>query len=233
MRQALTQALHHAAHRAVSGRWLIDQPLMRNVLADLALESEAAIALTLRLAHALDQPANSHEARLARVLTAIGKFWVCKRAPAMINEAQECLGGAGYVEESIVPRLYREAPVNSIWEGSGNVQCLDVLRALAREPGVRDALFDELGGGHGDSRLAAHVARLEAELADPDELPQRARRLTAGLALALQASLLLRSGKADLAEAFIASRIASQHTVYGTLPPGAAIDAVLAGVAWA
>ncbi|MEG2155182.1 MAG: acyl-CoA dehydrogenase family protein [Burkholderiaceae bacterium] len=233
MRQALTQALHHAAHRAVSGRWLIDQPLMRNVLADLALESEAAIALTLRLAHALDQPANSHEARLARVLTAIGKFWVCKRAPAMINEAQECLGGAGYVEESIVPRLYREAPVNSIWEGSGNVQCLDVLRALAREPGVRDALFDELDGGHGDPRLAVHLARLEAELADPDELPQRARRLTAGLALALQASLLLRSGKADLAEAFIASRIASQHTVYGTLPRGAAIDAVLAGVAWA
>ena len=227
MRQALTQAIHHSSHRRVSGKRLIEQPLMANVLADLALESEAALALSLRLAHALDRVADEREAALVRVLTAIGKYWICKRAPAMINEAQECLGGAGYVEESILPRLYREAPVNSIWEGSGNVQCLDVLRALAREPGVAEALFAELDGGHGDARLATYVSRLKAELADPDERAYRARALTEGLALALQASLLLRAGRSELAEAFIASRIAAPHLAYGTLPRGLAIAALL------
>ena len=124
---------------------------MQNVLADLALESEAALALTLRLARALDHPQDEQEEKFARLTTAIGKYWICKRAPAMINEAQECLGGAGYVEDSLLPRLYREAPLNSIWEGAGNVQCLDVLRALSREPGVLEALFAELGDGHGDA----------------------------------------------------------------------------------
>ncbi len=151
MRQALTQALHHCRHRQVGGRTLLDQPLMQNVLADLALESEAALALTLRMGRALDHAADAHESTFARLVTAVGKYWICKRAPAMINEAQECLGGAGYVEETILPRLYREAPVNSIWEGSGNVQCLDVLRALSKEPGVLEVLFAELGDGHGDA----------------------------------------------------------------------------------
>ncbi|KEZ72441.1 acyl-CoA dehydrogenase, partial [Pseudomonas syringae pv. syringae FF5] len=150
MRQALTQATHHCAHRAVSGRLLAEQPLMQNVLADLALESEAALALTLRMGRALDHQDDDHEKRFVRLVTAVGKYWICKRAPAMINEAAECLGGAGYVEDSILPRLYREAPVNSTWEGSGNVQCLDVLRTLSKEPGALDALFDELGDGHGD-----------------------------------------------------------------------------------
>ncbi len=152
MRQALTQATHHCAHRAVSGRLLAEQPLMQNVLADLALESEAALALTLRMGRALDHQDDDHEKRFVRLVTAVGKYWICKRAPAMINEAAECLGGAGYVEDSILPRLYREAPVNSTWEGSGNVQCLDVLRTLSKEPGALDALFDELGDGHGDRR---------------------------------------------------------------------------------
>ncbi|HAO76323.1 MAG TPA: DNA alkylation response protein, partial [Pseudomonas sp.] len=131
MRQALTQAMHHCAHRRVGGRALLDQPLMQNVLADLALESEAALALTLRMGRAQDHRRDEHEDKFARLVTAIGKYWICKRAPTMIAEASECLGGAGYVEETILPRLYREAPVNSIWEGSGNVQCLDVLRALS------------------------------------------------------------------------------------------------------
>lgn len=135
MRQALTQAAHHCAYRKVGGRVLAEQPLMQNVLADLALESEAALALTLRMGHALDRAHDEQEEKFARLVTAVGKYWICKRAPAMINEASECMGGAGYVEETILPRLYREAPVNSIWEGSGNVQCLDVLRALSKEPG--------------------------------------------------------------------------------------------------
>ena len=140
MRQALAQALHHAAHRTAFGRRLIDQPLMRNVLADLALEVESASALVMRLARAFDRSAQDRaEHDFARLATAIAKYWVCKRAPGAIAEALECLGGNGYVEESILPRLYREAPVNSIWEGAGNVVCLDVLRALAREPDSLEA----------------------------------------------------------------------------------------------
>src|SRR5690554_5866656 len=145
MRQALTQALNHVRQRAAFGRLLIDQPLMRNVLADLALENEAAVALTMRVAAAVDaSPRDEQEAAFARITTAIGKYLICKRGPLVTNEAQECLGGLGYVEENILPRLYRQAPLNSIWEGSGNVQCLDVLRALRREPETRDALFAEL-----------------------------------------------------------------------------------------
>ena len=145
MRMALAQAMHHARHRMAFGRLLVEQPLMRNVLADLALESEAATAFALRVAGAVDRAAKDpREAAFARIATAIGKYWICKRAPAFANEAQECLGGNGYVEESILPRLYRQAPLNSIWEGSGNVQCLDVLRALAKEPETREALLAEL-----------------------------------------------------------------------------------------
>ena len=228
MRQALTQAAHHCAYRQVGGRVLAEQPLMQNVLADMALESEAALALTLRLAHALDHPQDEQEQKFARLTTAIGKYWICKRAPAMINEAQECLGGAGYVEDSLLPRLYREAPLNSIWEGAGNVQCLDVLRALSREPGVLEALFAELGDGHGDARLAAHVGRLKDEFADTADLPYRARQLTEDVAIALQAKLLLEAGNAAVSDAFIASRLAQSRRVYGTLPRGVDVQALLA-----
>jgi len=228
MRQALTQALHHCAHRLVGGQVLLEHPLMRNVLADLALESEAALALTLRLARALDHADDEGERHLARVLTAIGKYWVCKRAPEMIGEAAECLGGAGYVEECILPRLYREAPVNSIWEGSGNVQCLDVLRALEREPGSREALFAALGDGHGDARLKARIDWLQQLLADPAELRFQARRLVETLAVTLQAGLLLEGGCNSVADAFIHSRLGEGGRLYGTLPPGQDIAGLLA-----
>ncbi len=227
MRQALTQAMHHCAHRLVGGRVLLEQPLMRNVLADLALESEAALALTLRMGRAQDNRHDEQEDKFARLVTAIGKYWICKRAPEMIAEASECLGGAGYVEETILPRLYREAPVNSIWEGSGNVQCLDVLRALSKEPGVLEALFAELGDGHGDARLRAHIQRLQSAFGDTDDIQYRARQLTEDVAVALQARLLLESGNAAVSDAFIASRLEGRGRVYGTLPRGLDIDALL------
>ncbi|WP_122868067.1 acyl-CoA dehydrogenase family protein [Pseudomonas viridiflava] len=227
MRQALTQAIHHCAHRSVSGRLLAEQPLMQNVLADLALESEAALALTLRMGRALDHLDESHESRFVRLVTAVGKYWICKRAPAMINEAAECLGGAGYVEDSILPRLYREAPVNSTWEGSGNVQCLDVLRALSKEPGVLDALFDELGDGHGDRRLAAHITALKGAFTDLSDIQYRARQLTEDIAVALQAKLLLEAGNAAVSDGFIAGRIAAGGWVYGALPRGVDVETLV------
>ncbi|WP_375740248.1 acyl-CoA dehydrogenase family protein [Pseudomonas boanensis] len=228
MRQALTQATHHCAHRKVGGRVLAEQPLMQNVLADLALESEAALALTLRMGRALDQAHDEQEEKFARLVTAVGKYWICKRAPAMINEAQECMGGAGYVEETILPRLFREAPVNSIWEGSGNVQCLDVLRALSKEPGVLDALFAELGDGAGDARLAVHIGRLKSGFRDTADIQYRARQLTEDVAVALQAKLLLEAGNAVVSDAFIASRLAESGRVYGTLPRGVDVEALVA-----
>ena len=161
MRQAVAQALHHAAHRSAFQKRLIDQPLMRSVLADLVLEAEAAVVLALRLARAFDAAAGDPAAAsFARLATAVAKFWICKRAPATIGEALECLGGNGYVETSILPRLYREAPVNSVWEGSGNVVCLDVLRTLTRDPGAQEALFAELERARGaDLRLDAWLGR--------------------------------------------------------------------------
>ena len=228
MRQALTQASHHCAHRKVGGRPLVDWPLMQNVLADLALESEAALALSLRMGQALDHLDDPRQAHFARLVTAVGKYWICKRAPAMINEAAECLGGAGYVEDSILPRLYREAPVNSIWEGSGNVQCLDVLRALAKEPATLEALRMELGDGHGDARLATHVAGLMQALGDPDDLQYRARQVTEDIALALQARLLLEAGDSAVSDAFIASRLGPGGRAYGSLPRGLDVQALLA-----
>ncbi|WP_213875431.1 acyl-CoA dehydrogenase family protein [Pseudomonas sp. dw_358] len=224
MRQALTQAAHHCGHRSVGGRLLSEQPLMQNVLADLALESEAALALTLRTARALDHPDSPHEARFARLMTAVGKYWICKRAPAMINEAAECMGGAGYVEDSILPRLYREAPVNSTWEGSGNVQCLDVLRALSKEPEVLDSLFAELGDGHGHPLLAAHIERLKQSFADAGDIQYRARQLTEDIALGVQARLLLEAGDTQVSDGFIASRLGQGGRVYGTLPRGVDAD---------
>jgi putative acyl-CoA dehydrogenase len=228
MRQALTQASHHCAHRQVSGRLLSEQPLMQNVLADLALESEAALALTLRMGFALDNQQDQAQVKFARLVTAVGKYWICKRAPAMINEAAECMGGAGYVEDSILPRLYREAPVNSTWEGSGNVQCLDVLRALSKEPGVLDVLFDELGDGHGDARLQAHIGQLKNAFADKHDIQYRARQLTEDVAIALQAKLLLEAGNATVSDGFIASRLQHGGRVYGTLPRGVDAAALLA-----
>ncbi|MGY4514930.1 isovaleryl-CoA dehydrogenase [Lysobacter sp. HA18] len=234
MRMALAQAMHHARHRVAFGAQLVEQPLMRNVLADLALEVEAAIALSMRVARAVDNAANdTGEAAFARIATAVGKFWLCKRAPVAVNEAQECLGGAGYIEESILPRLYRQAPLNSIWEGSGNIQCLDVLRALSREPAARDALFAELDAarGHDDGYDAAVEALLQTLRNEPPAESQ-ARRIVESLALALQASVLLRASS-PVAQAFVATRLAEPHRLaFGTIDDtridlGIAIDRVL------
>lgn len=229
MRKTLVEAGHHARHRRAFGARLLDQPLMRNVLADLALESEAATTLTLRLAGAADRAVRGDEGERAfrRIATAVGKYWVTKRGPAFTAEALECLGGNGYVEESGMPRHYREAPLLSIWEGSGNVNALDVLRALGREPGAADALFAELALARGaDARLDAAVARLKDRLAETDQVG--ARRLVEAMALALQASLLVRHAPAAIADAFCASRLGGDWGhAFGTLPAGAALTAVL------
>jgi putative acyl-CoA dehydrogenase len=224
MRQALLQAVHHARQRSAFGRRLIAQPLMQSVLADLALEVEGAVALTFRVARAHDESGDEAQRLFARVATAVAKYWVTHRAPGFTFEAMECLGGAGYVEESGLPRLYREAPVNSIWEGSGNVQCLDVLRALSREPAVAEALFAELRGVRGESALYdAHVARLESELSRPEHVERRARRLVEDAALAIAASVLMRHAPAAVADAFVATRLGERGLEYGAR--GDAIDA--------
>jgi putative acyl-CoA dehydrogenase len=220
MRMALAHALHHARHRTAFGKRLVEQPLMRNVLADLALEAEAALALSMRVARAVDAaPRDPGEAAFARIATAIGKYWICKRAPAFVNEAQECLGGAGYVEESLLPRLYRQAPLNSIWEGSGNIQCLDVLRALAREPECAQALRAELEAAAGrETDFDMAVLPLLAELEGGNGDEAGARSLVEWLALALQAGVLLRAGS-PIAEAFCRSRLGAAHGLaFGTLP---------------
>ena len=235
MRQALVQAIHHAQHRKAFGKRLVEQPLMQNVLADLALESEAAMALTMRVARAVDASArDAGEAALARIATAIGKYWICKRCPPMVNEAQECLGGAGYVEETNLPRLYRQAPLNSIWEGSGNIQCLDVLRALQREPHTGRALLAELEAAQNvDPDLDTEIAELRPVLEGqtvPGEV--EARRWVEALALALQASLLLRNDS-PMAAAFCSTRIGGDHgNAYGTLPRDFELGSLI-GRAWA
>jgi putative acyl-CoA dehydrogenase len=231
MRQALAQALHHASSRTAFQRRLLDQPLMRNVLADLALEVEAATALVMRLARAFDQSSeDAAERSFARLATAIAKYWVCKRAPMMIAEALECLGGNGYVEESILPRLYREAPVNSIWEGTGNVVCLDVLRALTREPDSLEALLAELNRARGaDLRLDGRLVRLSNALADQNALEPRARQLVEQLALALQASVLVQHAPAAVADAFCVSRLSDNPgRQFGGLPNGFDLGAICA-----
>jgi putative acyl-CoA dehydrogenase len=227
MRQAVAQATHHARHRSAFGGPLADKPLMRNVLADLAVESEAATLLAMRLAHAFD----TGERDLRRLGVAVGKYWVCKRTPALVGEALECLGGNGYVEESGMPRLYREAPLNSIWEGSGNVNALDVLRALGREPAAVEAFVAEAEAGRGaDRRLDAALDRLGKELTSADEAG--ARRLVELMALVLQGSLLARHAPEYVVDAFCASRLggvdggggvvggAGGGLAFGTLPPG-------------
>jgi putative acyl-CoA dehydrogenase len=233
MRQALAQAVHHAQHREAFGKLLIDQPLMRNVLADLAIESEAATLLMVRLARAFDRrKADERERAFARIATAIAKYWLCKRTPVHVSEALECLGGNGYVEESMMPRLYREAPLYSIWEGSGNVMCLDVLRALTKDPASVEALLAEFQTTHGaDQRMDAYVELLGARLATAADNKYAARDLTEKLALALQASLMMRHSTPAMAEAFIASRLAGQHgQAFGTLPERMDVKEILSGV---
>ena len=232
MRQGLVQALHHTTHRTAFRKRLVHQPLMRNVLADLAVEAEAALVLTLRIARAVDEAAAGDEgaAALARIATAVGKYWICKRAPGHALEAMECRGGPGYVEDSIMPRLYREAPLNGIWEGSGNVICLDVLRAMFREEGAVPALLAELDAARGASAaLDAAADALEDELADRSDMEARARGITERMAVALQGALLVRHAPAATADAFCASRLGARWTgsAYGALPAGVDLDAVL------
>jgi putative acyl-CoA dehydrogenase len=242
MRAGVVSALHHTAHRSAFGKTLIDQPLMRNVLADLCVESEATTALAMRLARAYDEahadvdfsahpPADQSDAQLfKRLATAVGKFWTCKRAPNHAFEAMECLGGAGYVEESGMPRLYREAPLASIWEGSGNVMSLDVLRALMRSPRSLEVFFNEVEQASGaDTRLDTHVAKLKGQFSDTATLESRARRVVESMALCLQGSLLVRNGAPAVADAFCASRLSDDGGLeYGTLPAGVDFEGIIA-----
>jgi putative acyl-CoA dehydrogenase len=238
MRVGVVNALHHTAHRSAFGKLLIDQPLMRNVLADLCLESEAATALAMRLARAYDEASadaedgnNDSDGQLfKRLATAVGKFWTCKRAPNHAFESLECLGGAGYVEESGMPRLYREAPLASIWEGSGNVMSLDVLRALARSPRSLEVFLHEVEQARGaNAQLDASVAKLKDRFSDPSTLEQRARRVVEQMALCLQGSLLVRSAPPAVADAFCASRLSDEGGLeYGTLPAGVDFESIIA-----
>ncbi|WP_328967154.1 acyl-CoA dehydrogenase family protein [Streptomyces sp. NBC_00239] len=231
LRLGAVRAVHHATHRHAFGKALVDQPLMRNVLADLVLESEAATAVALRLAGATDRVVRGDqgEALLRRIGLAVTKYWVCKRAPGHAAEALECLGGNGYIEDSGMPRLYREAPLSSIWEGSGNVAALDALRAMARQPETVEAFFAEAASAAGaDRHLDAAVAGLHKQLADPAEAEYRARQITETMALVLQGSLLQRHAPAAVADAFCASRLGGEHGgAYGTLPVGVDTEAIL------
>ncbi len=225
MRRAVAEATHHAAHRVVFGRALADQPLMRDVLADLCLDAEAATASALRLARAYDED----DRPFRRLATAVLKYWVCKTTTPLVAEALECLGGNGYVEESPLPRLLRESPLNSIWEGSGNVNCLDVLRAAEREPESVPAFLAELQLAAGaDPHLDAAVGRLAAELSDPEDLERRARKIVELAALCLQGALLVRHAPPAVADAFCATRLGGEGgRSYGTLPPGVDSGAIV------
>ncbi|MET9551661.1 acyl-CoA dehydrogenase family protein [Streptomyces sp. NPDC006645] len=232
MRQSVAQAVHHAAHRSAFGGELIDKPLMRNVLADLALESEAATTLALRLAAAQDavqRDGSAAEGAFLRLAVPTAKYWVTKRCTPVAAEALECLGGNGYVEESGMPRLLRESPLNSIWEGSGNVQALDVLRALQREPEALNAFLQEVGEARGaDHRLDGAIKDLLTELADLNGIEARARRLVERMALVLQGSLLVRWAPSAVADAFCASRLGGDWgTAFGTLPHTLDLESVV------
>jgi putative acyl-CoA dehydrogenase len=228
MRAALNEAAHHARHRMAFGKALADQPLMQNVIADLALEAEAAALLAFRLAAAVDASATDESEReLQRVLTPVAKYWLCKRMAPLAVEAMECLGGNGYVEESPLARLYREAPLNGIWEGSANVICLDVLRALAKSPRARDALVMEASAAH-DARIERTLDRARALLEGGVAAEPQARAIVESLALAMQASLMKRHSDAHAAEAFCASRLDSASGwALGTLAPGADVAALM------
>jgi putative acyl-CoA dehydrogenase len=238
MRSGVASATHHAAYREAFGKRLIDQPLMRNVLADLCVESEATTALAMRLARAYDEAhtdaaegENETDAQLfKRLATAVGKYWTCKRAPNHAFESLECFGGNGYVEESGMPRLYREAPLASIWEGSGNVMSLDVLRALTRAPRALDVFLEEVREAQGaDARLDERIGELEGQFSDPQTLETRARRVVESMALCLQGSLLVRHAPAAVADAFCASRLGGDGGLeYGTLPAGSDFESIIA-----
>ncbi|MBB6629552.1 acyl-CoA dehydrogenase family protein [Nocardioides sp. KIGAM211] len=221
MRRALNEASWHAAHRSAFGSLLADKPLMQNVLADLAVETEAATALAMRLAAAVDRAHDPHEAALRRIALPLAKFYVCKRTPFMVAEALECLGGNGYVEESVMPLLYREAPLNSVWEGSGNVNALDVLRALSREPEALAAWITEVGLARGaDARLDRAVDETLALLGDEATLEVSARRLAGRMAACLQGSLLVRFAPAEVADVYCASRLGGSEGTFGALQGG-------------
>ncbi|CAH2600119.1 putative acyl-CoA dehydrogenase AidB [Rhodovastum atsumiense] len=229
MRMALAQAAHHARHRRAFQKRLVDHAVMRGVLADLALDYEAAVVLVMRVARAFDA-AEGPERVFARLAVAVGKYWLCKRAPSFVAKCMECLGGAGYIEDSMLPRLYREAPLNGIWEGAGNVIALDVLRTLAREPLARAAFRSEIAAAKGGNAiLDATMAGLEASLSHANEA--QARLVAERLALVLQGALLVRHAPAFVAEAFCATRLGGESgRSYGTLPPGVAIEPVLARI---
>lgn len=231
MRQGLAMASHHVAHRKAFGAYLIDQPLMRNVIADLAVEAEAATIVAMRMAGAADAATrgDERETLLRRIGLAASKYWVCKRATPHAAEAMECLGGNGYAEESGMPRLYREAPLMGIWEGSGNVSALDTLRAMATRPECVEVLFDELSTTAGqDARLDAHADGLRAGLTDPATLEFRARKVAEDISLALQGSLLVRYGHPAITDAFLASRMAGDWgCAFGTLPSGLNLDPII------
>jgi len=229
MRQAVAQATHHCRHRSAFGNRLIDQPLMQNVLADLVLESEAALAYTMRIARALDNQDQEHERLLARLATPVGKYWICKRTPNHAYEAMECIGGSGVMEDCIMPRLFRESPVNAIWEGSGNVQCLDTLRAMQKEPDTLEAFFREAAEAKGaDARFDRFLAQLQNDFADISDFQYRARNLVDRMALAMQASLLIRNAPSAVADAFCASRLESNGGMnYGNLPSGTDAAAII------
>jgi putative acyl-CoA dehydrogenase len=235
MRVGTAHAVHHATHRSVFGRKLIEQPAMVNVLADLAVDSEAATTVALRLAGAVDRAVrgDNDEALFRRVGLAVTKYWLCKRWSTHAAESLECLGGNGYVEDSGMPRLYREAPLVSIWEGSGNVAALDTLRAMVREPAAVDSFFAELDLAAGsDPRYDDALVGLQKEFSDTDQLEYRARHVVEQMAMLLQGGLLLRHGDPAVADAFVASRLARNWGVaYGTLPTGVDTAAILARAA--
>ena len=229
-RAAVSQALHHCSLRSAFGEVLSRQPLMRNVLADLVLESEGSLALTMRVARALDGRADEHEDLLVRLCTAVGKYWICKRTPDHTYESMECIGGSGVMEDSPFARLFRESPVNAIWEGSGNVQCLDVLRAMDKAPAVVEAFFTEVAKARGgNATLDRYTAALHQEFGDLADMEYRARDIVDRMALALQAALLVQHAPASVADAFCASRLAaSGHHNYGALPRGVDCAAIIA-----
>lgn len=230
LRRAVAEALHHAAQRKAFGRLLVEQPLMVNVLADLAIEYEAAVALALRLARSFDAaPANEAEQLFARIVTPIAKYWITKRAIAVVTEAMECLGGNGYIEESPMPRLYRDVPVNSLWEGAGNIQALDLLRAMRREPAALEIVVDELRTASGFSaEYDAHLATVERSLRQDAGEEVAARRLAEQLALALQAALLIRHAPPAVADAFCRGRLGTERSfLFGALQPGLDLRSIL------
>lgn len=230
MRAAVVQAVHHIAHRTAFQRKLVDQPLMQNVLADLIVEWAAATIMVARVARGYDEAARSAEAALfSRLAVAVAKYWINKRLPSHVCEALECHGGSGYVEESVMPRIYRQAPLNGIWEGSGNVICLDVLRTLTREPGALDLFLKEIGLGRGgDRRLDKAIDWLMSQLKDKSNPELRARQIAEQMAVILEAALLIRHGPHAIADAFCASRLdRSSGRNFGTLPSGVAFKDII------